>query len=748
MAGRPRPGWRWLLLGSAAVLSLSALDLSPLGLSAGVALAQNQGGPAPAGGARQDGNAPVTFTAEEVEYDQEKNLVIARGAVEAWQNERILRADRFTYDRNTGIAVAEGNVQLLQPDGQVLFADRAELSANLRDGVVEGLKARLAQNGKLVANGARRTDGSILDMTRVLYSACDLCADDPQAPPLWQLRARLATQDQAEKRLRYHDASLLVDGFPVFYTPYLSHPDPSVPRQSGFLTPTLGSSSFLGGFVETPYYWAIDPSQELTLTPTFSTKQDPALGAIYRRRFNSGEIQASGSLGERGGAASEDGLGGHIYSKGVFALDEHWRTGFNLNRASSQAYLRAWRYPAPRELSSDAYLEGFWGSESYVRIDGRAYQGLSVNDDVSQTPVVLPNLFADHAVGRDRFGGYLTTDASAFALYRDKGTDTRRLATRFTYELPKIDRWGDVWTLRAQGDLIGRSADDLSMAPNYASSSSYNDVDANIRMALDWRLPMARSAGDYGTQLIEPRVQFVTGPAMGRQSLIANEDSIDFEFSDANLFSLNRFPGRDRQEGGSRVDTAFRSAWMFPNGGQLEGLLGRSFRADSESVFEAGSGLEGRSSDWVGRVSLSPVPWLDLTTRGRFDKDDFSARMVEARAQISVSPVSFGVGYLYTIPSTSSLISTTERREVSGNVQAQLGRYWRSGTYGRYDLESGRPVSTGVNLTYEDECLIFDTRFSKIYADPSSSSNYYPSSTALLFRVSFKTIGDFGFRAI
>ncbi|MDQ1080532.1 LPS-assembly protein [Pseudoroseomonas cervicalis] len=765
---RPRRplGWRALLLGSATLLGATlplqqAPAQSPAHRPAASAPTRtappprpDAPAPAPAPGANpaaatpQSGNnAPVTFTAEQVEYDQERNLVTASGAVEAWQNERILRADRFTFDRNTGIATAEGNVQLLEADGQVLFADRAELSGNMRDGVVEGLKARLAQNGRLVANGARRTNGTILDMSRVLYSSCDLCAEDPEAPPLWQLRARLATQDQEEKRLRYRDASLMLGGVPVLYTPYLSHPDPSVPRQSGFLTPSFGTSSFLGGFVELPYYWAIDGTQDLTLTPTLSTKQDPALGLAYRRRFNAGEIEASGSVGQRGGSRGEDGLGAHIFSRGQFALDENWRTGFNLNRASSETYLRAWRYPAPRQLPSDAYLEGFWGSDTYARIDGRAYQGLSEVDDTGQIPVVLPNLYADHAFRRDRLGGYMTADVSAFSLYRDQGTDTRRIASRFTYELPRIDAYGQVWTFRAQGDVISRWVDDLDRAPNFANRGTATDANGNVRVALDWRLPMTRSAGAYGTQLIEPRVQLVTGPSTGRQTLVANEDSLDFEFTDANLFALNRFPGRDRQEGGTRMDTAFRGAWMFPNGGRVEGLVGRSFRASDESVFEEGSGLEDRSSDWVARTSFSPVPWLDLTARARLDKEDFSARLVETRAQVGLGPVSVGAGYLYTLPS-SALISPRERREVSGNVQAQIGRYWRTGAYGRYDLELERGVAAGVNLTYEDECLIFDTRFARTYAEPSDRANYYPSSTVLLFRVSFKTVGDFGFRAI
>lgn len=714
------------------------------------ATAAPAGAPLPAGAtdpSQTGNNAPVTFTAEEVEYDQQRNLVIARGAVEAWQNERILRADTFTFDRNTGIAVAEGNVQLLEPDGQVLFAERAELTGNMRDGVVEGLAARLAQNGRLVANGARRTDGTILDMSRVLYSSCDLCAENPEAPPLWQLRARLATHDQAEKRLRYRDATLMLDGWPVLWTPYLSHPDPSTPRQSGFLTPTLGTSSFLGGFVTQPYYWAIDGASDLTLSPTLSTKRDPALGLAYRRRFNFGEVQATGSIGERAGAADEEGWGGHIYSKGQFSLDENWRTGFNFNRASSEAYLRAWRYPSPRVLSSDAFLEGFWGTGTYARIDGRGYQGLSEVDDVGQIPLVLPNAYVDHFLGRDRLGGYLTFDAGGFALWRSEGTDTRRLSSRIGYELPRIDRFGQVWTLRAQADGLAHWADDFTLAPNYGSRDSITEANGNIRIGLDWRLPLMRSAGAYGSQIIEPRVQLVTGPGTGRQTLIPNEDSIDFEFTDANLFALNRFPGRDRQEGGTRVDTALRGAWLFPNGGQIEGLVGRSFRTTDASVFETGSGLEEKASDWVGRVRVSPVSWLDLTGRARLDKDDFDSRLLEGQARVSFSRLSVGAGYLEAAP-TNAFITTRERREVSGNVSAQVTRFWRAGAYGRYDLELNRAVSAGLSLTYEDECLIFDTRFAKTYAEPSSSLNYYPSDTVLLFRLSFKTIGDFGFRAI
>ena len=72
----------------------------------------------------------------------------------------MLRADQITFDRNTGVAAANGNVVLLEPDGQVLFADYAELTQDMKNGVLRDMRAILAENGRLAANGARRTDGA------------------------------------------------------------------------------------------------------------------------------------------------------------------------------------------------------------------------------------------------------------------------------------------------------------------------------------------------------------------------------------------------------------------------------------------------------------------------------------------------------------------------------------------------------------------------------------------------------------
>jgi LPS-assembly protein len=702
-----------------------------------------------------DRDAPVTFTADSVEYDRDRGLVVARGKVEAWQGERLLRADEFTYDRNTGVATARGNVQLLEPDGQVLFADSVELKDRFRDGVLTGVRALLAANGRLAANGVRRTGGTVNELARAVYSSCDLCPDDPTRPPLWQVQAQRAVQDKDQQRITYRDATLRFAGVPAFYTPYFSHPDPAAPRASGFLFPTLGYTRFLGAFVETPYFWAIDDSSDLTVVPLFSTRQYPNLGLEYRKVFNFGQITADASIGSlagsdtRGSSGGGQEFAGHIFARGRFSIDENWRAGFDLNRATNELYLRTYRYEYRRVLTSQAFVEGFWGTEGYARFDSRAYQGLRPTDDTRLIPFVLPNLYYEYAPRQPVLGGQVTADVGALGIYRDVGSGTRRLASRVTWTRPEVGPIGDVWTFRVQGDALGYSAYGQQEPPGFLPEANGTRAVGNIRAAVDWRMPLVRSAGAWGSQTIEPRVQFVTGPRTGPQRRVPNEDSIDFEFTDANLFALNRFTGRDRQEGGTRVDYALRGAWDFPNGGQVEGLVGGS-RRFTENGFNPypGSGLEGRQSDYVARLRVAPVPWFETIGRVRVDDQrPTERRLADAVANLSLGPVTLTAGYLWS-PPLPYLQPSRVRDEVGAGFTARIGENWRVGVSGKYDLGIDRPVLVQGAVGYEDECFILEGRFIKRFAQDPATQSLYPANTVVLFRVGLKTLGDYFFRAI
>ncbi len=174
---------------------------------------------------------PVLFKADALRYDRELGIVVATGHVEFTRSDTILLADTVTYNEREDTATASGDVKLLAPSGEVLFADYMALSGDLKDGLIRDLRARLTDNSRFAANGARRVGGVRNEMAKAVYTPCAACAAHPERPPVWQLRADRVVHDQVAHEIRYYDATMEMFGVPVLYLPYFRHPDPTVDKK-------------------------------------------------------------------------------------------------------------------------------------------------------------------------------------------------------------------------------------------------------------------------------------------------------------------------------------------------------------------------------------------------------------------------------------------------------------------------------------------------------------------------------------
>ena len=706
------------------------------------------------GGPPINRNQPVTFTADSVEYQQNNELVIVKGNVEAWQDGRVLRADEVTFNRRTGIAIARGHVTLIEPDGQTLFADAAELTQNMRDGLLTALRARLPQNGQLAANGGRRTAGVLNSLSKVVYSTCNLCKKNPTKPPLWQIRAASATEDAEHKKIEYTDAEMQIFGIPVAYFPFFWTAEPSTSRASGFLVPSIGASSHIGAFATLPYYWVIDNQSDATFTPMMTTRGGPNLDVEYRRRFNDGYLTLNGS-----GGYFEDSLQGTIFAKGQFSLNDTWRTGFNINRASSADYVNDFHLghdlgSDPSLLASDIYLEGF-GEGAYSRLDTHFYQGLTTSITNSQLPVVLPRYEYSYFGQPDALGGRLMIDTGAFNILRTDGTNTQRGSLVMEWDRPFTGALGDLWTVKLHTDAAAYNATDMNEQPNFANVDNVDDARALPQAALDFRWPFARYSGSWGTQVIEPMAEIITGPNEGDSQVnkYPNEDSFDFDLSDTNLFGFNRLGGIDRLEGGSRATVGMHAAW-FISGTTLDGMIGQSYRTTTLTWLPEQSGLRDQVSDIVGHLSFTPTSWLDTTYRFRFDHHNFANRESDVTTSVGNPLLRVSAGYLYTSfdpyyyyaqPAPPPIGSSyyIPRNEISLSASSTWGQYRFSG-FARRDLSLNQMVAVGGDAVYENECLIVDLKFYRRY----TNLNDQGSSTTLLLQLTFKTIGQFGFKAL
>ena len=266
------------------------------------------------------------------------------------------------------------------------------------------------------------------------------------------------THDQQVHRIYYRDAWMEIYGVPVVYMPYFSNPDPTVKRQTGLLVPEFSFSSNLGAAARVPYFFTLGPSADATLLPIFTTKQGVVLGGEYRRRLQTGEVELDGSATkadrEKDNGTDENTFRGHINGKARFDLNDDWRWGADLQRASDKTYRRLYDYGNERTLTTQAFAENF-NDRSYGLARSMWFQGLRDQDNNDEFPLIWPEATYHYVGEPGSIGNYLTFDAGALNLTRVEGRDSRRLHSLAGWHLPFTSRQGYVVNLGATVDVDG-----------------------------------------------------------------------------------------------------------------------------------------------------------------------------------------------------------------------------------------------------------------------------------------------------
>lgn len=706
------------LRGSLNTLAIGVITAVLCGFSPGTLAAQDQ---------NQEPTLPFSFVADEMDVDRNLGIITARGHVEANHGSRTLMADTISFNQRTDVLTATGNVTLLEPAGDVMFSEYMEMDGDFKNGIVEDIRLILSDSSRVAANGGARRDGD-LDLRKVVYSPCNLCEDDPNRPPLWQIKAVKVLHDKSRRVVEYTDAWLEIMGVPVFYTPFLTHPDPTVQRESGFLTPTFGFSSALGSTLKTPYFWNISEHSDATLTPAVYSDQGAGLEAEYRKYFTNGEIELAGSIVED----DQIGTRGHIDSFGRFNIDPTWRWGIDLERASDDTYQRRYKLQSKRTLTSGVYAEGF-RKNNYFRAESQLYQGLRAVDDDDTSPIVAPLVEFSHAGTPDSYGGRTTLDASAALLSRRKGTDSYRLSAKPGWENNYTSAIGEKYRFAVTLDADGYAIDDFT--PD-GRTSEFNGITGRLlpKAQLDWSLPLARSHKTV-QQVVEPLISLIAAPNVGNNKKIPNEDSQGFEFDGTSLFRSSRFAGNDLAEGGSRVDYGAKWGVFGEEGGFTNVFAGQSFRFREDSTFASGSGLDENFSDFVATVQVSPGSHFDLLYRTRLQKDNLSPDRNEVGLSAGAPLLRLGVQYQMFTRQKGSKFGN--REDVNVSLGSQLTENWSVSASGLRDITDRETRSLNFGTRYEDECFIYTAELTRSFFNDRDLT----PEDVVFFRISFKTLG-------
>ena len=692
---------------------------------------------------KQGQKRAVDFAADNLSYDQKNQRVVASGNVELVRGDRILRAEHVIYALEKDIVRAHGDVVLLQSNGDVVFADKVRLKERMKKGFVNKIYALLQDGSRLRAERGRHvTDGKTVAHD-ASYTPCEPCAEDPGAAPIWRLSADKVTYDKQDRTIAYEDATLDIYGQPVLYTPYFRHPDGTIDRKSGFLLPGLGVDSVLGASVENKYYWNIAPGLDATIGAEVYSDENPRGTLEIRKRFANADLELSGSLteSERAGIDTADSeVRGHLFGKGRWHMTDNWRSGFQLETAADDQFLRQYNITDKDVLESELYVERF-DKRNYFGARALGFEDVRVRDRQTEQPDVLPEIEAQFLSPHDKFlGGRLGLDASFLGLRRDKDKrELNRISARPSWRKRLVSRYGLVSNLElaARGDVY-----DVRDDPTINGDGDTTETRLYPYAHYDARYPLANQL-QHARLVVTPRASITLAPDVEKADDLPNEDSRDVQIDAANLFAPNRFPGLDRVEDGAHAAYGLQAGFYRPDGSRIEALIGQSQRLDSivdaKNPFPEGSGLASDVSDFVGEITGRYKSIASLQYRFQYDGENFADKRHELDADAHLGKWDLSVGYLFTSALAGTEI-TESREQLRNNVGYQINERWRVHAGSIFDFsDSQRGLRRGeAGVEYTGQCFSVSGNFRRNLVDDITGT----SETEFVISIGLRNLGS------
>jgi lipopolysaccharide assembly outer membrane protein LptD (OstA) len=224
--------------------------------------ASAQDSPSGSGGLRAEG--PFDITADSIEYERERSLYIARGNVLITQPGRSLTADWVAFSDETRLGVATGDVILSEAD-DTLYSDVLSFEVDTLKGIAfEGSLDAQGSGFEMTGETIRKTGEETYTLDDCTFTTCR-CPQEEVDP--WEIRAKKADIEVGGYATT-RNTTFNILGVPVLWLPWMRYPV-KTERETGFLLPSISTSTRSGGEFGLPFFWAALPNLNVTITPSY-----------------------------------------------------------------------------------------------------------------------------------------------------------------------------------------------------------------------------------------------------------------------------------------------------------------------------------------------------------------------------------------------------------------------------------------------------------------------------------------------
>jgi len=726
------------------------------------------------------------FSADKLTYSQDNNIIEATGNVVAKNQEgkqisadkivynkanqllktfgnskfsdskkRTLTADNFEYDLEKKIISAQNKVKFLDNYKNVYYFSKLNADDKFDEIIGYDLNSDLNKEkfqskdkfNEFVEPKLSGKEVSIKDNITIIkdgkFTSCK-STNEKEGCPFWNLNANLVTHDKENKKITYKNATLDLNNIPILYTPYFSHPDPSVKREAGFLAPSFGSlSSDIGSIIKIPYFYPISQSADFTVSPVYYFKQNPLLLGEYREKYKNGDLSIEGSFTQGYKTISStqtDGFRNHLFGNLNlnFADKILDQSEFNtkIQRINNPTYLRVNKINSTDDgfkrnlvkenetkLTNEIYLNSFGKNES-LNFKTATYQNIATTKTSDQYEYLLPEILYS------KYNLMNNNNLNLTSNFKSLNANTNQNKTTFINNL-------DYSTTESYNANLGIGYKFLTRINNINYYSDYKTPNENLNsqinpvVGLDTSLPFAKSSKESEQYLI-PRI--LTRYSPGKMT---NAKSNDTTLDADNLFLINRMNSDELIE----KDLSFNIGldWMWKekvinkNKPAEAGIsIGQVIKFNEDPDMPTKSSLQNKNSDFVTKVNYLSPGNFDVTLKNTLDNglnhvyyNDLNLKTFLKQGEVN-----------FNFYEKNSHIGN--ERYAKGNLTSYLTDNTKLLISTDRNLKTDATNSHRLGIENENECIRYGFYFQKNY---STDKDLKPA-TSVFFGVTLLPFGD------
>ena len=524
--------------------------------------------------------------------------------------------DSFIFDINNQIISAD-KTNIIDISNNEYKFEKAKI--NLKNNAIAGKELKIdfidsyfgnSKNDPILKGRGATSDD---EKTKIYKAAFTTCNTENKKCPGWEIQSEEFIHDKKKKVFEYKNSWLKILDKKVLYFPFFSHPDPTVKRKSGFLTPVYGSSNEFGSWVNIPYFKVISEEKDMTFNPRIYADDKFILQSEYRQAFENSNMVSDFSVNNDGKNTNT-----HLFAKIDGSLSSKTNFKFKYQDVSNDDYLKLHNLSNSTSLiENESLLTTQLNITKKIDNDTNLDTNFTVYEDLSKKDsdrfqYILPNfIYSKNIDIPDNYNGNFTFKSTGFQKNYDTNKYESLLINDFLFESNNIISKSG---LLNNYDLLIKNFN--SYTENSSSYVEKEDYEVFGSFLLKTSFPL-KKINEKSKNYLKPIMALRYSPNNTKN--ISDKDvRLDFN----NIFSLNRIGTNEIVEGGKSISLGLEYEKRNLEDEKIIAFnIANSIRDKKNDNLPTKSKLNNTRSDFVGNFSYSPNNYLDLDYNFSYDKN-------------------------------------------------------------------------------------------------------------------------------